>query len=117
MKPLCIALAFIGITTLFGCGDARQVVPFHSIADIASKPLEWEGRTVRLKGKVTTLVAIPLVNVMYYEIEDATGRIFVETRRGLPAKGENLAIQGEVKNKVVLGDFSAGLVVVESGRI
>lgn len=67
------------------------------------------GKTVYLKGKVVHLA--PLVDRAAYQIEDATGKIWVVTTQKPPEFGQLLSIKGKLEYQSLmfaeqeLGDF------------
>lgn len=101
---------------LLACDSSPNVQIFNKAAEITANPLTWEGRSVRLKGTVSNQLAVPFVDSALYELRDETGTIHIVSKGGLPAKGETVALTGKVKNTVVFGSVSMGLVVMEESR-
>ncbi|BFM38467.1 hypothetical protein [Synechocystis sp. LKSZ1] len=61
-----------------------------------------EPRTVQIQGTVTKLA--PFLQGGAYQLQDATGSIWVKTDRPLPKSGENLVVTGQVNRQVVTVD-------------
>jgi hypothetical protein len=110
-------LAVITVISLSACGEKSELRPLHQVGDIVAHPLEWENQNVWLKGKVSQQLAIPFSSVVFYQLDDGTGQIIVQSAHGLPAKDESLLVQGVVHSKLVVGTFSLGMVVVEGNRL
>jgi hypothetical protein len=109
-------VAMLFVFALAGCGDHAKPMIFHKVLNIRDKPTDWEGRSVRLQGRVVGMIAMPFSDYMAYELDDTTGKIYVLTQKSLPATNEKLIVLGRVKNMMIVGTFSAGLVVLESER-
>ena len=77
-----------------------------SIEDISAKKID---KTVYLMGNVVHIA--PLVDRAAYQIEDATGAIWVVTTRKAPERGEQINIKGKIQYQSLpfvereLGDF------------
>jgi len=65
------------------------------IAAISNHPRDYVGKVVTVKGNVSEVFSLAIVN--YFKISDETGSIIVYTEKPLPVKGEHLIITGEVK--------------------
>jgi hypothetical protein len=112
-----MVLTFLAAAINLGCENATLPPIFHKISEIKANPTNWEGKTVRLQGKVLGMVATPLSSVKAYELEDASGTVYVVSNQGLPAKGEQVKVLGKVQNLVIFGTFSLGLAVLEVQRL
>ena len=77
-----------------------------SIEDISSKKID---KTVYLSGNVVHVA--PLVDRAAYQIEDATGTIWVVTAQEPPKHGQQINIKGKIQHQSLsfaerqLGDF------------
>jgi len=94
----------LGLLALAGCAALVGT----RIADIKKAPSAYDGKTVRITGKVTS--AHNLLLVKYYAVDDGTGEIPVVTQSELPKEGESVRVKGRVDQAFVLG--SARLVVI-----
>jgi hypothetical protein len=106
-------IAATAVLLLAGC----DYLPFgHTqVKDITAAPANFEGREVRLKGKVVSIVK--LMGLKAYTLQDATGEISVLTEGELPHSGATVALRGTVKSAVIIGGQSLGLRVEESRRL
>ena len=106
------------LIVLSACGPGQTPpVIFHKISDVKDKPTDWEGRSVRLRGRVSGLLSVPFTTIKAYELTDDSGAIYVVAESNLPSTGEQVAILGKVKNMVIVGNASMGLVVLEGRRL
>lgn len=109
-----MALAAVAFAlTLAGC----DYLPFGytSLKEIAAAPANFEGKEVKIKGKVGSIVK--LMGLQAYTLQDETGEIMVTTQGRLPATGEAVALKGVVKSAVIIGGQSLGLRVEETRRL
>ena len=98
---------------LAGC----DYLPFGytPVKDIAAAPANFEGKEVKLKGKVASI--IKLMGLQAYTLQDDTGEITVTTQGQLPAAGDAVALRGVVKSAVIIGGQSLGLRIEETRRL
>ena len=110
----CRVAGLAAALLLAGCG----VLPFGytPIHDILAAPAQFEGREVKLKGTVTSVLDVPVVDLKGYTLRDGTGEITVLTRVALPAEQEQVALSGVVRSAVIIGGQSLGLRVEETKR-
>lgn len=106
-----VAVAFA--LALAGC----DYLPFGytPVKEITAAPANFEGKEVKLKGKVASIVK--LMGLRAYTLQDETGEITVTTQGQLPATGDAVVLRGVVKSAVIIGGQSLGLRVEESKRI
>jgi hypothetical protein len=72
------------------------------ISEVKSDPSKFRNKTVRVMGTVTNSVGV--LSTGGYEIEDATGKIFVVSNQGIPARGVEVVVEGSVfTGAMVLG--------------
>ncbi len=111
MRAASIAAA---VLLLAGC----DALPFGvtPIRDITAAPASFEGKEVKLKGKVTGIAKLPLIELKAYTLRDDTGEITVSTRGALPAVNDAVGVRGLVKSTAIIGGQSLGLRVEESKR-
>ena len=96
-------------TFLFTACPERQ-----SISKILADPGRYRDKEVGITGTVTD--AYGVLNTGAYEIDDGTGKIWVVTRRGVPARGSRIGAKGRVYTGFNLGGRSFGTVLEESDR-
>jgi len=82
------ALLLLG---LWGCGNSAPEIEVTNISDI---PQIHQGTTtVYLKG--TVIRQVPLLDAQLYQLEDASGKMWVFTTSSLPQLGDEITIAGE----------------------
>jgi hypothetical protein len=88
---------------------------FTPIKDIAATPAQFDGKEVKVKGKVSD--PVQLFNLRTFTLTDDTGSITVTTGGSLPAAGAEAAVRGTVRSAIIVGGKSLGLRVEESQRL
>src|SRR5262249_49379068 len=74
----------------------------NKIANSNKDPSQFRNKTVRVEGTVTNSVGV--LSTGGYEIEDDTGKIFVVSNQGVPARGSKVIVEGSVfTGAMVLG--------------
>ena len=83
-----------------------------TISDVQSDPSKFHNKTVRVMGTVTNSVG--LLSTGGYEVEDETGKIFVISNQGVPARGAKVVVEGSVfPGAMVLGQ-AVGVAIKET---
>ena len=110
-----LTIAIAATMMLAGC----DYLPFGytPIKDIVAAPANFEGKEVKLKGKVKEITRLPIVELKSYELKDDSGEISVHTRGNLPAVNDNVALKGTVTSAIIIGGQSLGLHVRETKRL
>jgi hypothetical protein len=98
---------------------ACDYLPFGytPIKEITAAPANFEGKEVKLKGKVRAVTKLPILELKSYTLQDDTGQIEVIARGELPAADVDVALKGTVKSAVIIGGKSIGLRVEETERL
>ncbi|MGA0023840.1 MAG: hypothetical protein ACO3F9_04250 [Burkholderiales bacterium] len=104
----------IAVLLLAGC-DALGlgVTP---IREVTTAPANFEGKEVRLKGRVLSVTKLPLLDMKAYTLRDDSGEITVLTQGELPAVNDTVGVSGKVSSAVIIGGQSLGLRVEEVRR-
>jgi len=103
-----LSLLLLG-TFLFTACPERQ-----SISKILADPGRYRNKEVGITGTVTD--SYGALNTGAYEIDDGTGKLWVVTRRGVPARGARVGAKGRVYNGFSFGGRNFGTVLEESDR-
>ena len=108
------AVAIAVMLLLAGC----DALPFGytAVKDISATPANFEGKEVKLKGRVTSVTRLPMLDVKAYTLKDDTGEISVATLGALPAVNDEVSLRGTVKSAVIIGGQVLGLRVEEIRR-
>ncbi len=108
--------AGIAAAVLWLAGCDALLFGVTPIRDITAAPANFEGKEVKLKGKVASITKLPLVDMKSYTLRDDTGEITVTTQGALPAVNDGVGVRGTVKSTAIIGGHSLGLRVEESKR-
>jgi hypothetical protein len=82
------------------------------ISDVNSDPSKYRNKSVRVAGTVTNSVGV--LSTGGYEIEDQTGRIFVVSNQGVPARGAKVIVEGTVFTGAMVLGQAYGVAIKES---
>lgn len=85
-----------------------------NISKINADPDRYRGKEIGIAGTVTN--SYGALGHGAYEIDDGTGRIWVATKRGVPARGTRVGAKGYVHNGFNFYGRSYGTVVEETDR-
>lgn len=107
-KSLFLSAILAGALALTACPSQT------TISKINQDPSRYHDKEVALVGRVTDSYGV-LGNGIY-ELDDGTGRIWVMTRQGVPAKGARVGASGKVHTGVSFGGRTYGLVLQEEHR-
>ena len=101
-------VVIVGALLTTGC-------PTHeTISRIKADPGRYANRDVTVAGRVTN--AYGALGRGAFELDDGTGKIWVATQRGVPAKGSSVDVTGKVISGFSYGGTSLGIAIEESGR-
>ncbi len=100
---------------LAGC----DYLPFGytPIAEIVAAPAQFEGKEIKIKGKVVNATQIPLLEVKVFLLEGDAAKIAVVTSGILPALNEQIRVRGVVQSGAIIGGQSIALRVTETERL
>lgn len=91
-----------------------------SINRVLSDPARYQDREVRVSGRVVDSYSLAARGV--YLIEDKSGRLWVASDRGVPARGARVKVTGTVRQGYNLGALASrlrlpnGVVLIEQGH-
>lgn len=97
----------LGVFLLAGC-------ELDTIAEVKADPYRFQDKTAHLGGIVTRSYGALQYGV--YEIEDRTGKIFVVSEKGVPARGARIEVKGKAVNAFTLAGVDYGTVIRENSR-
>ena len=86
------------------------------IADVRARVADLYGKEITIAGAVTETLAVPLVGSRYYEVDDGTGTLWVETLSELPGKGAQVRSTGVLAPGIQVGTLEMGLMLKERRR-
>ena len=115
IRTALTTISVLALAAVAGC----DYLPFGytNIGDVVAKAPQFEGREVKIRGRVANSNKIPLLNIKSYSVKDDTGEVTVITSDSLPAEGEKIAIRAVAQNMLVVGGQSFGLTLKEVARL
>ncbi|MHB9119216.1 MAG: hypothetical protein ACYC2R_13225 [Burkholderiales bacterium] len=93
-------LILTSIALLAACDQLAGTTP---IKDIVADSARFEGKEVRIQGKVSQLTKIPFLDLREYTVRDAGGEIAVTPKDKLPAMDEAVTVKGVLENTAIIG--------------
>ena len=102
-KP-AILLTLAAVLSLTGCATTR-------IGRILDDPGHFRNRSVRIDG--TVVASAGALGTGAYQVQDATGKIYVVSRTGVPRTGTHVQVEGPVVSGVELMGQSFGTAIRE----
>jgi hypothetical protein len=98
--------------------DGCDWLPFGytTIKEITAAPENFESKEVKIRGKVSSVIKLPLFDVKAYRLRDDTGEINVGTLGDVPAVNDQLTLRGTVKSTAMFNGHSLDLRVEEIRR-
>lgn len=114
MKKILSGVALTSLLLLSGC----DYLPFGQtpVKDIVAAPTQFEGKEVRIRGKVKDVTKIPLIDLDMYVVDDGSGELTVISHGTLPAVNDIVNVRGVVESAAILGGQSIGLRIKETKR-
>jgi len=109
LRKTAVFLVLLSGTILFTACPSQT-----NIARINADPGRYRGKEVAIAGRVTDSYGV--MGQGAYEIDDGTGRIWVATTRGLPARGARVGTKGYVHSCFSWAGRSYGTVLEEKDR-
>jgi hypothetical protein len=84
LKKAAVVIVLAGA---FGCAQ-------KTINDVMADPYRYRDKTVSLTGNVVESFSI--TGKGFYRLDDATGRLWVFSTRGVPRKGARVSVKGKI---------------------
>jgi hypothetical protein len=85
-----------------------------TISKINGDPGRYKDKEVAVVGRVTDSFGV--MGTGAYEVDDGTGRIWVATQRGVPARGSRIGVRGRVHGGLTVGGRTFGTIIEENER-
>ena len=86
-----------------------------SISKLKADPDRYMDKEVGIVGRVTDSYGVPFVGGAY-EVDDGTGKMWVVTQRGTPAKGSRVGVKGRVYTGATFRGRNFGTAIREEDR-
>lgn len=110
-----IAASWLGAAVVLGGCDYLPL-GYTPIREILAAPAQFEGREVKLRGRVKDVMKLPIVG-QAYTLRDDGGELVVMTKGTLPPVNAEVALRGIVRSTAIIGGQSFGLRVEETRRL
>jgi hypothetical protein len=110
-----LALLAAGLALCAACD--LLPVGYAELGAITADPAAFEGREVKIRGRVTDVVKLPLLDIAGYVLDDGTGTVLVLQPERLPARGERVALRARVDNLLILAGQGYGTLLQEVARL
>ena len=107
---------WVAALLLLGAGCFALDLGFTEISEIVKNPSRFDGKEVKVKGKVVDVLKIPLVETKLYTMKDESGDLVVVTGKELPSMDAQVRVKGTIQTVAIIGGKSLGLHLVESER-
>ena len=107
-QSIFLSFVLLGTLLLTACP------PRETISKINADPGRYRNKEVGIAGTVSDSYGV--LGNGAYEIDDGTGRLWVVTRRGVPARGSRVGAKGRIYTGFSFGGRSFGTVLEESDR-
>lgn len=106
-----ILLSMVLIIGLFAAGCPKRT----SIQDIERNPSKFYGKDVAVAGRVTNSFGVAMLGGVY-KLDDGTGSIWVLSKRGVPSRGTQVGVKGQIQEGVSFSGRNYGLGLIEQDR-
>jgi hypothetical protein len=116
MRRLPREIAWLLMVTSVMSGCSLLDFGYTPIGDVVRNPSQFDGKEVRIRGKVVDVVKLPFLQTKMYMLKDDTGQVLVVTAGEIPAMGSEARVKGIIENVAIMGGQSLGLHLKESQR-
>jgi hypothetical protein len=86
-----------------------------SIGNISANPSKYMNKDTAIAGTVRNSFGIARIGGVY-KVDDGTGSIWILTNNGVPTKGTQIGVRGEIQEGMTYGGKSYGLGMIEKER-
>lgn len=109
-------LSALGVTLAAG-GCNMIPIGFTTIKEITEAPAHFDGKEIKLKGKVKSVTKVALLDIKLFVLDDGTGQVMIIPTENMPAENETVALSGVVENVAIIGGQSLGMHIKETRRL
>jgi len=104
MKHIALTAILAAAILSTACGAVK-------IGRINADPSRFRNQTVQVTGDVVTSVGV--LGTGGYQIEDATGKVFVISKSGVPSRGSRVTVTGKVMPGAEVLGQAVGTAILE----
>lgn len=112
---LLVVASMVVLCAVAGC----EYLPFGytPVKDIINNPSAYDGKEVKVRGKVLEVTKIPFVESKFYNLAADGYEIPVMTDHSTPPANTEVVVIGKVENIAIINNQSIGLHIEETKRI
>lgn len=112
-KSAIVLFLFVAVTA------ACDKLPFGftKIGDIVKNPAAFDGKELKIHGKVISVTKLPLIESKFYTLDDGTGQILVTTEQNIPGTEQEVAVRVRIEAMAIVDNKSIGLRATEIKRL
>lgn len=111
---VCFLFGLVVPLALAGCESLE--FGYTQISDLLKNPSQYDGKEVKIKGKVIDVMKVPFFETKLYRIKDDTGEILVTTSTTTPGMDTEVRVKGVLDTMAIVAGKSIGLHLKESQR-
>ncbi len=89
---------------------------YTKIGEVVKNPSLFDGKEIKVRGKVVDVLKLPLVETKFYTVKDETGELLVIAGAATPDMGAEVRVRGTIDSMAIIGGKSFGLHLKESQR-
>jgi hypothetical protein len=114
-RKYALVLFFFALLAATGC----EKLPFGytKVGDIVKNPAAFDGKAIKIHGKVVNVTKLPIIEKKFYSLDDGTGQILVTTEQNVPGMGDNVAVEVRIESMAIGNNESVGLHATELKRL
>lgn len=116
MRRIPRGIARLLMVTCVMAGCSLFDFGFTQIGEIVKNPSQFDGKEVKVRGKIVDVVKLPFLETKMYMLKDDTGEVLVITGGEIPAMGSEARVKGTIENVAIIGGQGLGLHLKESQR-
>jgi hypothetical protein len=116
MRKMPRVMACLVAIACVGAGCSLFDFGYTKIGDIVKNPGQFDGKEVKVRGKIVDVVKLPFLETKMYMLKDDTGQVPVITAGDIPAMGSEARVKGIIENVAIVGGQGLGLHLKETQR-
>lgn len=116
MRGLPRASAWLLAATCLVSGCSLFDFGYTPIGEIVKHPGQFDGKEVKVRGRIVDVVRLPFTETKMYMLKDDTGQIPIITSGDIPAMGSEARVKVIIENIAIIGGQSLGAHLKESQR-
>ena len=107
---LALGAVCLALVALVACFRPVKISEVHARSQVLM------GKPVIVEGRVVRALDLPLLHDHFYELDDGTGQIWVQSAQPTPTEGSTVRVTGTLGPGIKIAGNQAGLLIVEQRR-